>query len=98
MVELLQAQIRKFSPATQEALKVAACIGNEDLSSVTLSKAVGRSLKEIAEDLEEAVELGLLLPSWAGRKMSDAGIRMDDGAPDRDSGSRNDKLVPSGYR
>lgn len=78
---------------------MAACIGNENLSSVTLSKAVGRSLKEIAEDLEEAVELGLLLPTWLGRRLSEVGIRIDDDTREKSSGPGKDKLhMPTGYR
>lgn len=62
VVELLQAQMSKYPPQTQAALKVAACLGNEELNAVTLAKAAGRTLEEISRDLHEAVQEGLMVP------------------------------------
>ncbi|GJN88386.1 hypothetical protein Rhopal_001352-T1 [Rhodotorula paludigena] len=62
VVELLLAQMVKYTARTQEALKVAACLGNEELDAVTLAKAAGRSLEEISRDVQDAVQEGLLIP------------------------------------
>ncbi|BGP60434.1 hypothetical protein NBRC10512_004439 [Rhodotorula toruloides] len=62
VVELLQAQMGKYPAQTQAALKVAACLGNEDLNAVTLAKAAGRTLEEISRDLQDAVQEGLMVP------------------------------------
>ncbi|BGP22990.1 hypothetical protein JCM10295v2_001881 [Rhodotorula toruloides] len=62
VVELLQAQMGKYPAQTQAALKVAACLGNEELNAVTLAKAAGRTLEEISRDLQEAVQEGLMVP------------------------------------
>ncbi|BGP14068.1 hypothetical protein JCM10213v2_002006 [Rhodosporidiobolus nylandii] len=62
VVELLQGQMEKFSPLAQAALKVAACLGNEEQQTVTLAQAAGRTLEELSHDLQEAVQEGLLVP------------------------------------
>ncbi|GAA6001160.1 hypothetical protein JCM10207_007438 [Rhodosporidiobolus poonsookiae] len=63
VVELLQVQMMKYSPAAQQALKVAACLGNEELQALTLANAAIRTLEEISHDLTEPVQEGLLIPS-----------------------------------
>ncbi|GAA5947465.1 hypothetical protein JCM3765_001690 [Sporobolomyces pararoseus] len=60
VVDLLLVQLRKFSPQCQAALKVAACLGSEEISSVYLAQAAGISIAELARDLSEAVAEGLL--------------------------------------
>lgn len=62
VVGLLQAQMAKYSPLAQEALKVAACLGNEELQAKTLAQASNRTLEQISHDLHEAVLEGLLVP------------------------------------
>ncbi|ORY92797.1 hypothetical protein BCR35DRAFT_311761 [Leucosporidium creatinivorum] len=62
VVELLLAQMMKFSPATRRALMIAACLGNEELSAETLARATGRTVGELEGDLREAVEEGMLVP------------------------------------
>ncbi|GAA5908410.1 hypothetical protein JCM6882_007929 [Rhodosporidiobolus microsporus] len=62
VVELLQAQMQKYSVLAQEALKVAACLGNEELQATTLATAAGRTVEELSRDLHEAVMEGLLVP------------------------------------
>ncbi|KAK4047734.1 hypothetical protein OIV83_005242 [Microbotryomycetes sp. JL201] len=61
VVELLQAQMRKFGPATRHALMTAACLGNEELSATVLATAVGCNLEKLAIDLQDAVDEGMLL-------------------------------------
>lgn len=61
VVELLLAQMMKFSPATRRALQVAACLGNEELSAETLAQASGRTVLELSAELVEAVEEGMLV-------------------------------------
>ncbi|YAF96759.1 MAG: AAA family ATPase [Nodularia sp. CChRGM 3473] len=61
VVELMALKIQKLPVATQEALKLAACIGNLfDLH--TLAIASSKSLPDIAAQLWEAVQTGLILP------------------------------------
>ncbi|GAA5916163.1 hypothetical protein JCM8208_002128 [Rhodotorula glutinis] len=62
IVELLLAQMRKYGPRTQNALKVAACLGNEELEAHTLAKAAGRTLAQLSRDVQDAVQEGLLVP------------------------------------
>ncbi|KAM0787699.1 hypothetical protein ACM66B_003759 [Microbotryomycetes sp. NB124-2] len=61
VVELLQAQMRKFGPSTRHALMTAACLGNEDLSAKVLATAAGCELDKLAIDLQDAVDDGMLL-------------------------------------
>ena len=61
VVELMVSQIQKLLPMTQNALKLAACIGdkfNLDVLSIVLQK----SLSETAADLWESLQAGLVLP------------------------------------
>ncbi|MEH2180612.1 AAA family ATPase [Nostoc sp.] len=61
VVELMALKIQKLPAATQEALKLAACIGNSfDLH--TLAIASSKSLQDVAAQLWEAVQTGLILP------------------------------------
>ncbi|MBN3892205.1 MAG: AAA family ATPase [Nostoc sp. JL31] len=61
VVELMALKIQKLPVATQEALKLAACIGNSfDLH--TLAIASSKSLADVAAQLWEAVQTGLILP------------------------------------
>jgi len=60
VVDLMAAKIRKMKPATQQALKLAAIIGNQfDLQ--TLALASSKSAGEILGALKEAVIEGLIL-------------------------------------
>ncbi|MBH8561863.1 AAA family ATPase [Nostoc sp. CENA67] len=61
VVELMINQIQRLLPATQEILKLAACIGNKfnlDILSIVNQK----SLSETAKQLWEALQAGLVLP------------------------------------
>lgn len=51
----------KFSTTTLEVLKIAACIGNEELSAEILAKGCGISTSQLALDLSEALEAGLIV-------------------------------------
>ncbi len=61
VVELMVSQIQKLSPTTQNALKLAACIGDKftlDIISIVNQKY----LSETAVDLWESLQAGLVLP------------------------------------
>lgn len=61
VVELMSQQLKKFPTATQEALKLAACIGNR-FELDTLSLVCGRSTDETAKALWDAMQEGTILP------------------------------------
>ena len=61
VVELMAAKIRKLPAPTQEALKLAACIGNRFALSV-LSTISAKAVEATASDLWGAVEQGLVVP------------------------------------
>ncbi len=61
VVEFMMGRLQKFSPDTQEVLKLAACIGNE-FNLETLAIVRQESPEEVAEDLWEALAEGLILP------------------------------------
>ncbi len=61
VVEFIGLQLQKLSTATQNVLKLAACIGNQfDLE--TLAIVYQKSVTETASDLWNAVQEGLILP------------------------------------
>jgi predicted ATPase/GAF domain-containing protein len=61
VVELIAGKITKLPEATQEVLKVAACIGNQfDLK--ILANSIENSLTEVALSLRNAAVEGLILP------------------------------------
>jgi predicted ATPase len=61
VVDLLVGKVQQCRPATQQALQLAACIGNQfDLR--TLAMVHEKSPREAAADLWEAVTEGLLVP------------------------------------
>ncbi|MEL6900385.1 MAG: AAA family ATPase [Cyanobacteria bacterium J06606_4] len=62
VVEFMSAQIQKLPPATQSALMMAACIGAQfDLA--TLAIAAETTAAAIAENLWQALQEGLILPT-----------------------------------
>jgi predicted ATPase/signal transduction histidine kinase/CheY-like chemotaxis protein/tRNA A-37 threonylcarbamoyl transferase component Bud32 len=61
VVELMVSQIQKLLPTTQNALKLAACIGDKFTLDV-LSIVNEKSLSETAADLWESLQAGLVLP------------------------------------
>ncbi|MBW4492054.1 MAG: AAA family ATPase [Oscillatoria princeps RMCB-10] len=61
VVELMVSQIQKLSPRTQDALKLAACIGDKFTLDV-LATVSEKSLSEMARDLWEALQAGFILP------------------------------------
>jgi len=61
VVELMVSQIQKLLPTTQNALKLAACIGDKFTLDV-LSIVNQKSLSETAADLWESLQAGLVLP------------------------------------
>src|SRR5206468_8485479 len=61
VVDLLVGKVQQCRPATQQALQLAVCLGNQfDLR--TLAMAHDKSPREAAADLWEAVTEGLLVP------------------------------------
>ena len=68
VVELMAGNLQRLSEETQQALKLAACIGNQfDLK--TLAIVYEKSAKETAIDLREAVAEGLILPLGEAHKL-----------------------------
>ncbi len=64
VVEFLAEQLQKLPPASQSALKLAACIGNEfDLA--TLSTVSQQAPREVASALWPVLQEGLILPTTA---------------------------------
>ena len=61
VVELMAAKIQKLPESTQQALKLAACIGNQ-FELETLAVVSGKSLRETLVNLHSAVVEGLVLP------------------------------------
>ncbi len=61
VVEFMALQLQKLPAATQEMLKLAACIGNQ-FELETLAIISEKSLTETATDLWKALEEGLVLP------------------------------------
>ncbi|MEB3151616.1 MAG: serine/threonine-protein kinase PknK, partial [Sphaerospermopsis sp.] len=61
ILQLLATQIHKLPVATQEVLKIAACIGNE-FDLLTLAIACEKSQLEIASNLQNAVTAKLIIP------------------------------------
>ncbi|MBN1206452.1 MAG: serine/threonine-protein kinase PknK, partial [Myxococcaceae bacterium] len=60
VVDLLAEKLRRLPEATQEAVKLAACVGNS-ADVATLSVVSGRSEEEVHHSLWEAVREGVLL-------------------------------------
>jgi predicted ATPase len=61
VIELMTRKVQQLQPATQEVLKLAACIGNQfDLD--TLAIVYKKSPPQTATDLWEAIAAGLVLP------------------------------------
>ncbi|MDB9511227.1 AAA family ATPase, partial [Kamptonema animale CS-326] len=64
VVDLMLEKLRKLSKATQQALYLAACIGNRfDLT--TLCKICQESAEKTCQDLLPAIQLGLIQPTSA---------------------------------
>ncbi|HEY0076161.1 MAG TPA: AAA family ATPase [Abditibacteriaceae bacterium] len=61
IVELMGGKIKKLPAATQDAVKLAACIGNR-FDSRTLSLVQGQSAAQVGADLWEALRAGLITP------------------------------------
>ncbi|MBD2336596.1 AAA family ATPase [Calothrix sp. FACHB-156] len=61
VVELMAQQLQKLPPATQEILKLAACIGTQ-FDLITLAIVSQQSQTEVATDLWKALQEGLILP------------------------------------
>ncbi|GAB4478344.1 MAG: AAA family ATPase [Elainellaceae cyanobacterium] len=68
VVEFMAAQLQKLPDTTQEMLKLAACIGNQfDLKTLAIVSRQSRA--ETANQLWEALQAGLILPSGDGYKL-----------------------------
>ncbi|MGB3514097.1 MAG: AAA family ATPase [Microcoleaceae cyanobacterium] len=61
VVEFMASRLQKLSPATQEVMKLAACIGNK-FNLETLAIVSEKSVTETATNLWEALQEGLILP------------------------------------
>jgi len=67
VVDLMTSRIGALSPGSSEVLTIAACIGNR-FGLKLLAKIVGRSAVEVASELWESVEKGLIRPLSDGYK------------------------------
>ncbi|WP_367267901.1 AAA family ATPase [Okeania sp. SIO2C9] len=61
VVEFMASRLQKLLPATQNVIKLAACIGNK-FNLETLAIIYEKSVTETAQDLWEALPEGLILP------------------------------------
>jgi len=68
VVELMTQNIQKLPEASQHALKLAACIGNQ-FELQTLAIVREKSTLEVARELWEAVQVGLILPQGKEYKL-----------------------------
>ncbi|GAA6060973.1 hypothetical protein JCM10212_006555 [Sporobolomyces blumeae] len=98
VVDLLLVQMRTFSPRCQQALKVAACLGNEELDSRALASAAGVSLTELARDLSEAVAQGLLEPRGSLTPVDEEEQGRDAAAAKKELTDVKRSSVPASYR
>ncbi|MBS1609275.1 MAG: AAA family ATPase [Bacteroidetes bacterium] len=64
VVELMSAQIQKLPDKVQTLLKISSCIGNR-FSIQLLNKVSGLENQTVAEQVEVAVQKGLLLPQYS---------------------------------
>jgi PAS domain S-box-containing protein len=60
VVDLMVGKLRRFSPATQNALKALACLGSS-ASSLALARVLGQTEEQTTLDLHEAMQAGLLI-------------------------------------
>ncbi|MBE9003656.1 AAA family ATPase [Fortiea sp. LEGE XX443] len=74
VVELMAGKIQKLSTATQQALKLASCIGNQ-FELKTLAIVQKKFLPEAAAELWEAVDMGLILPQGNDYQLLQIGDR-----------------------
>jgi len=69
VVELLVKSMLKLSDDTRTAMMLASCIGTERISLRTLSTAAGKRIEEMAGDLWDALDAGLILPTGGNYKI-----------------------------
>ncbi len=65
VVDLMERKIRRLDPVAREALEIAACIGNR-FELVTLAAVCGREPDALLTDLDDALQVGLVLPIGDG--------------------------------
>jgi predicted ATPase len=91
VVDLMTRKIQRLSPKTQQALTLAACIGNP-FDHATLA-AVGRQLIGLTtDDLKEAIKEGLILPAT-----DDRGLRIADRGLKTEGDTQSPALSPQSY-
>ncbi|MCC6554357.1 MAG: AAA family ATPase [Polyangiaceae bacterium] len=76
VADLMAEKIKRLPEASQQALKLAACIGST-FDLVTLSVASQRSIRDTAADLWEAVAEGLVLPVGDAYKYVSTVVTLD---------------------
>lgn len=61
VLELMSNEIQKLKPQTQQVLQIAACIGNH-FNLEVLAKIYQKSLQQTLIDIQEALDVGLIIP------------------------------------
>lgn len=74
VLDLLINQIRQLSPPAQALLKIAACLGNEELDAETFAAAAGTTLETLSEELREVLDAGLLLAGLGEEKTTETSL------------------------
>lgn len=69
VVDLLVKQMLNLSGPTRTAMMLAACIGTDNVVLHSLAVAAGKKPEEMASDLWEALDAGLLLPTSGNYKI-----------------------------
>lgn len=100
VVELMVKKLRTLPEATQNLLRLGACVGNSfDLK--TLAIIAERPVAVIAKDLWPAVEEGVLLPQGGGhhqlKMMNEGSSEENDGAQDAADRFLHDRVQQAAY-
>ncbi|ODQ53991.1 hypothetical protein SAICODRAFT_34597 [Saitoella complicata NRRL Y-17804] len=91
VVELLVSRIKNLPQATQNVLRLAACVGSNRFTLGTLSIVYQKSLKKTAQELWDALLAGLIIPTTAAYKTPLA--EDDDEESDNDEDVNDDMMT-----
>ncbi|BFZ59784.1 Chk1 protein kinase [Saitoella coloradoensis] len=91
VVELLVSRIKNLPQATQNVLRLAACVGSNRFTLGTLRIVYQKSLKRTAQELWDALLAGLIIPTTAAYKTPLA--EDDDEESDNDEDVNDDMMT-----